>query len=523
MKNDAAWQVMSHICCTFGPHNVMDKERREVREAEDSYDHVLKYTGVFGGVQGLKIMVDVVRNKLAALLLHRVGVGLNAMFMNIGEVVNSCTNFGIGFSSVQRLSELYEQGTKEELRRMVGVVRTWSLWSATIAGVLCLSLSRVLGRYYFSADESHTLELVFLSLYVASLPIEAGECSILKGVRQLRRIASIEVLCTFSTFLFTIPIFFVLGLRGIVLSLILCGWAKAVLHLWVSTRIFRYRVHPFSRKVLSAGRSLIMRGIPYMLAAIAGSMTTAVAFSYCLGGATDEIGLYKAGYGLMVTYAGMVFMAVEADYFPRLSSVNHDVVRMNHTINQQIDVCVLLMAPLLICFVMAMPWIVRLLYSHEFLPVVGMAQSAVFYMFFSAVTKPVAYTSLAKGDSLVFLAAECLYNVAFVCILYIGYHRWGVLGAGVALSCAALFDLIMICSLYGALYRFRLRLSSLRLIVPQGVLLLAVVLTSMCGSTLLKYSVGLPCFAFSVLITWRLLSRQSQFVLRLRNKLDRKR
>ncbi|MCD8285448.1 MAG: oligosaccharide flippase family protein [Prevotellaceae bacterium] len=485
------------------------KHRGERAEGDDSYGHVLKYTGVFGGVQVLKILMDVVRNKLAALLLRTSGFGLNGIFMNIGEVVNSLTNFGIGFSSVQRLSELYEDGSQEDLRLFVGVVRTWSLLSALIGAVLCVCFSGLLDWYYFrQTGESHTLEIVFLSLYVASLPIEAGECSILKGVRQLKKIAGVELCCAVSTFVFTIPLFWLFGLRGIVLSLVLCGWAKATLHLSVSLRLFRYRVHPFSRRVVRVGLPLITKGVPYMLAAIAGSLTTALVFGFCLAGATSEIGLYKAGYGLMVTYAGMVFVAVEADYFPRLSSVNHDVQRMNHAINQQIDVCVLLMAPLLICFVLAMPWIVRLLYSHEFLPVVTMAQCAVFYMFFKAVTTPVAYTALAKGNSLVFLAVECVYNAVFVVLLYSGYHRWGLTGAGVSLSLAALFDLLMICSLYRALYRFRLRGSTLRLVLPQGLLLLCVVLASLSGSTLLKYSASLPCLALSLCLTWKMLRRR---------------
>jgi len=490
------------------------------REKEDGYDHVLKYTGVFGGVQGLKILINIVRNKLAAVLLHDVGMGLNAVFMNIGEVINSFTNFGIGFSSVQHISELYEEGTDEEIRRFVGVIRTWSLWAALLGALLCASFAVLLNTYFFPEGQNHVWEIVFLSLFVASMPIEAGECSILKGMRQLRKMAAVEAVVAVSTFVFTVPLYYLLGLRGIALALVLCGWAMVGIHMFVTTRLFRYRVHPFSAKVVKAGIPLITKGIPYMLAAIAGSMTTAVVFGTCLGD-VGQIGQYKAGYGLMVTYAGMVFVALEADYFPRLSSVNHDVSRMNHTIEQQINVCVLLMAPLLIAIVMAMPWVVRLLYTSEFMPVVAMAQSAAFYMFFRAVTTPVAYMSLAKGDSLVYLLMECIYDGVFIALMYVGYHRWGLLGAGIALSLAALFDMLMVCGVYSAVYRFRLGLKSLRLIVPQGVLLLLVVLSSMFGGTLIKYAVGLTCFALSLLLTWRLLSRESQFVYRLKQKISK--
>lgn len=40
----------------------------EKTEKNDSYSHILKYTGIFGGVQGLSILIGLVRNKFAALL-----------------------------------------------------------------------------------------------------------------------------------------------------------------------------------------------------------------------------------------------------------------------------------------------------------------------------------------------------------------------------------------------------------------------------------------------------------------------
>jgi ABC-type methionine transport system permease subunit len=48
----------------------------------DSYDHVLKYTGLFGGVQGLVTLIGLVRNKAMALLLGTGGMGLNALLLS---------------------------------------------------------------------------------------------------------------------------------------------------------------------------------------------------------------------------------------------------------------------------------------------------------------------------------------------------------------------------------------------------------------------------------------------------------
>lgn len=47
---------------------------------KNSYSHILKYTGLFGGVQGLNILVGVVRNKFTAMFLGPSGMGLLALF-----------------------------------------------------------------------------------------------------------------------------------------------------------------------------------------------------------------------------------------------------------------------------------------------------------------------------------------------------------------------------------------------------------------------------------------------------------
>ena len=101
-------------------------------EASDSYSHVLKYTGIFGGVQGLNILVSLVRNKLIALLLGPNGMGLASLFNSTVTFISQATNFGISFSAVKHVSELYDRGDEAAIRHFVKVVRTWSLLTALL-------------------------------------------------------------------------------------------------------------------------------------------------------------------------------------------------------------------------------------------------------------------------------------------------------------------------------------------------------------------------------------------------------
>jgi len=488
----------------------------EKREQDDSYRHVLKYTGVFGGVQGLRILVSMLRNKLTAKLLGEAGMGLNKRFLNISDVINAWTNLGISFYAVRQISELYEEGTDEELRHFVGVIRTWSVWSALVAGAICFFFASWLNDYYFSAGEQHQMEIMFLSLFVASLPIEAVECALLKGLRRLRTVAFIEVISAFSTLLFTVPVYFLFGFRGIVLSLVLCGWATAFIHLYFSVQLYRYRVSIFSLNVVREGWPLIRIGIPYVLAGVAGAMATGEVFKYL--GDDSVIGLYTVGFGLMVTYAGMVFRAVDTDFFPRLSSVNHDTLRLNHAINQQIDVCVLLITPIMIAFALFMPQIISLLYDSRFLPATTMALCAVFYMFFKAIATPIAYISLAKGDSWMYLIMESIYDVVFAILLCYAYSRMQLTGAGIALSALSLFDLLMISCVYGLYYHFRMRWRTFLLLLPQAFLLGITLLACLFAPSVWKFVISGLCLVASLLFSWRMLSPSVPIVQKIRNK-----
>lgn len=524
--------------------------KKKTNSGSATYDHVLKYTGIFGGVQVLKILVNVCRNKLASLILGPIGLGLNAINMSVAELVHSFSNFGLSFSSVRNISELFEKGDNQAVTRYVAVIRTWSFLAALLGAALCCSLPIWLPAAFSFISwlsfmlfgvmpdneivthvQQHSLDAILLSLMVFSLPIEASECSILKGIRQLKCLSLIEVLAALATLLCTIPFYYFLGYRGIVLALILSSWSVALIHLYFSVQFYTWRIQPFNKDVLREGLGLIRLGIPYMLSGIVGAICAFVVLGF-LGGA-GEIGLYKAGYSLMVTYAGMVFVAVEADYFPRLSAANADVTRSNNIINQQIDVCVLLMTPLLILLALFMPRIIHLLYSHDFIAIAPMAVCAVYYMFFKAVTLPVAYLPLAKGNSMMYLCMELLYDIVYAAFIYWGYRLGnsyldftfdemacgGLVGTGMALTAAGLFDMLLICGTYSASYKFRFVPRTLALILFEFICLTSTVPFCLIGGMRwFKYGFGVLALAISCGLAWRFLSRYSHFASKILNK-----
>ena len=506
---------------------------------DNSYDHVLKYTGIFGGVQGLKMLVSAVRRKLTAVLLGGEGMGFILVYNRVSDFLNNASNMGIPLNATRKTSELFEEGTDEEIKHQVMVIRTWVVWSALFSVFLsifiCLFfelirllvdfffssvlhnvLSPIIGDFSMNGVWSHWPEMMFISLVVVCNIIAEGECAILKGLRQVRKVAVIETILALGTLLCTIPIYYLLGLRGVIIGLVACGFLSALAHFSFSLRLVSYKIRPFSKKVFFDGLPLIKVGIPYVLAGIANSALQMIIPVFIIHTIT-EAGHFDAGWTLMIGYAGLVFVALDSDYFPRLSSVNHDKRRMNNTINQQIDACTLILAPLLILLVMFMPFVLRLLYEEEFLVATGMATLSAFYPFLRCISLPMGYSILAKGESIAYLVLEVIYDILLGLLIWWSYNAYGLVGAGLALSIGALYDVVIYFLYSHFRYGFVFRRSTLLFCVGQFTCLLAAVEYCYLASPNIeqKYTIGGIAFAISLSLSLYQLLHRSDYVRRL--------
>ena len=414
-----------------------------MKEKTDKYDHILKYTSIFGGVQGLNILISLVRNKIVTTLLGPSGMGLVALFNSVVNFISQATTFGISFSAVRHVSELFDKGDESEIRHFVGVVRIWCLLTALLGIFVCVVVGPLLSTYTFSWGD-HTLHFILLAPAVGLMAITGGEVAILKGARQLRSLAIIQVYNIFLSLLIAIPIYYFFWQSGIVPVIVLSAISSMVLTIIHSYRLYPFTLHgTFSQ--IKEGAAMVKLGIAFVIAGILGSGAEMYIRSYLnVSGDLDIVGLYSTGFMLTVTYAGMVFSAMETDYFPRLSAVAFLRDEMNRTVNRQIEVSLLIVSPMLCALIVGMPIIIPLLFTNEFLPVVQMAQAAVFAMYIKAMSLPISYLTLARADSLAYLIIEAVDDVLLVLFVIWGFHYWGLIGTGFALSLSYLVDIIII-------------------------------------------------------------------------------
>lgn len=475
-----------------------------------SYRQLFKSTGLLGSVQALYIVIAVVRNKVAALLIGPAGMGLADLYARTLELVGNGTNFGLGLSAVKRLAEVCREGegTRMHRARLVRLVRTWVLLTALLGTAVCLVLAPLLGRTGFGGG-GHTLDLLALAPAVGFTTLAGGEIALLKALGMLKALARATLFTALITLAGGCTFYGLWGMRGIVPLLLLAAAATFGCHLREAIRRYPYSLGPLARRFLREGAPLLRLGTAYILAGLMTSAAELAIRAYLSheAGGLATVGLYAAGLTLTVTYARLLLSALDADYFPRLSVTDSAPRAANVVINRQINTLVVLMTPFLIAFCLILPWVVRLLYTHEFMAVIPMVVAAAPYMFFKAIYTPVAYLPLARGHSLLYMGMELSYDIIFCLSVILGYEWGGLWGAGLGLSAANLCDLIMVGTVYRLRYGYRPNRATWVRCLLMAVLLAAGLTAALLPLPIMRWGLGLTALFLTLPAAWPILRK----------------
>jgi len=339
----------------------------------NSYRHILKTTTLFGGVQSLNILMGVVRTKLVAVLLGTTGMGVLSMCNTWVSLLSDTLGLGLPMSAVKQLSSAYEQPQPTTFLQQLCTLRTWTLLAAGLAFAVSF-FGALLWHEASWLSLLPPFALVALAVVVPMTVLTAGEMAVLKATRQLKAVAKLSVWNMLLMVIVSAIGFYQWGLRAIVPVLLAAAFVQMLLVAGCSVRRFGYKV-AFSKDVLRRGWTTLRLGLAFVAAGmVANGAAFLVRWWLQWQGDVHVVGLYNAATMLAMTYAGVVFHAMETDYFPRLSGVSHAGKGLNLLVNRQINACILLLSPLLLGFMMALPWLIPLLFSQAFLPMMGMME-----------------------------------------------------------------------------------------------------------------------------------------------------
>lgn len=490
-----------------------------MQDNKSSYRSIFKATSLFGGVQFYQILIQIIKSKVIALLLGPAGVGVLGLFQSGLQLIQQMTNMGLSSSAVRDVSEANGTGDLERVSKTVTVVKRL-VWITGMLGLLFVAfLSPLLSKSSFG-NYDYTIPFVLLSVTLLFDQLSAGQKVVLQGLRRLKDLARCSAIGVTVGLVVSIPFYYWMGIKGIAPTLVLTSACSLIVSWWYSRKIKIGKVNISVKETFAHGRQMLVMGISMSLSGVLATGVAYITRSYIQSmGGVEQVGLYQAGFVIMTTYVGLVMNAIATDYYPRLASINGDNEKCREAVSQQGEIGVMILAPLLTICLVFMPFVLKMLYSDEFLEANQYISWACVGMLLRLGSWVISFLFVAKAESKLFMVNEfvsCLYSLI---LNVVGYKLWGLQGIGAAFALTYVIYFSQVYIIARKRYGFRFSQAFIENYSVQLVLVIGCLILVLITDNQLKYSIGSLIILISGILSLRGLNQRIDLLSFIRQRI----
>ena len=379
--------------------------------------------------------MSLVGSKFVALFLGTTGIGTVGLLQNTLAIISSITGFGINISGVRMVALAKAQKDDVLFSKTVLVLKRWSIATGVLGILITFILAKPLSLWTFNSTEYVNWFLILSVNFIFS-SLAVNKMVLLQGSRAMKAIAVSTVVYAVAVTSISVPIYYFFRMDGIVAVLVLTALLNFIINWFFARKIEVVPVSVTFKETISRGKEMIQLGFLLSINVIFGQITAYLLKLYFNFQHTTEsvLGLYIVATTLLLTYVGMVFSAMSTDFYPRLTEVQADNKQVKELVNDQLEIALLLITPLIIVFYFFAPLVVTILYSTEFLNVVVILKWALFAIIIKAIIWPLAFIILAKGEKMLYFKQEIFSDAMNIGFTIVGYHYFGLIGIGLAMA-----------------------------------------------------------------------------------------
>lgn len=473
-------------------------------ESNNSQKSILKSTGIVGGAQVISIFINIFRIKVIALLLGPSGVGLIGMFQSATDLVKQITSFGISYSGVKEIADANNKGV-EVISRKVTIVKRWSLYTGVLGMFITILLCLPLSKFAFDSSK-YTWSIAILSITLLASSISNGQLTILQGLRQINQSAKATIASSVIGLFFSVPLYWILGEKGIVPSLLLISLVTLISS-WHFIRKYRFAsVHISFNDTITEGLSLAKLGFFILSTSI---LVTFTLFSIRATIAEkmdlNAVGCFHAVFSITSLYLGIIFNAMQLDFYPKLSALESDE-KANELMNHQIEVALIISTPILMLLIVFSELVIRIILSPSFLFGSSVMQWQLFGGFFGILSWALGVMFLARGKGVYSLISEGFWCFIYYIFIFFTWESFGFLSLGIGYVVAGFLRLFVVLYFTKKISLFSFEKSVHKTIIIFGVLIFSLFINVQLMSGLLKHIVSILLISISLYLSYKKIS-----------------
>lgn len=461
------------------------------------YKSIFKSTFLFGFVTIVTIIVQVIQNKVVAVLLGPEGLGTIGIFQNSANMIRSGAGLGVSESAVRDISEAHASNDKERFSKIISITRTVVLFTAALGTVITVALSPCLSDWTFNSPD-YIVWYILLSFTVAFKILSDGQLAILKGMRQLKRLAKATIIGSVLGLITAVPLYFLFGNDGIVPSLIVTALASFWASNYYVSKIDYTKTRFKLKQVFCEASMMIKMGVALMLVSFICLLFNLIISAYIAhNGSLADVGYFQAGALIITGYFGVIITSMRTDYYPRISAIHNDNEALKDEFNKQSETGLILVFPCAILFIYLSSIFVRVLYDSGFAPANDYLDYAFVGTLITIVSNCLALILLAKRTAKIFLWSVVIQRIILLAVFIYLYNLWGLKGLGLAMIYLGVQHLVVLTVIVYWKYKITMhRRVIFLLFLVIGTTLLTLYLRNL-SEPVMRYGLGISAILFS--------------------------
>lgn len=440
---------------------------------QEQYRQIAKNTAVIGGAQIIQMLVMLIRTKFVAMLLGPYGMGVNTLILSAISTIQQLSSLGIYQSGVRDLSQANALENKVEIAKLRKSFGWLTLCCGILGGSICLILSPILSLVLFG-DYSYTKSFIVVAVALFFIALQNGKATIMQATQNLALLAKSTIYGAVLNLLLTTPIFYFWKINGIVPSIIVSYAVFGLVNKYFENKIQFITVPKLTRiDIIIRSKPILKLGWVLMM-----SNLLMVSFTFLLNafisnkGSVNDVGLFQATSAICLQSMVIINTTLSSDYFPRLSAVRNDNLKIKNIVNQQVEIMLYIIVIISSLLIFCAPLVIKILLSKNFLPVVPLLQIMSLSFTFRIIWMILGMVMLAKGDKKNYFLFDAIIGNGMVFIINIvSYYFWELNGLGYSYLAGSIIMMFILSSVLRIKYTLSLNKNTLILFIKLMLML----------------------------------------------------
>lgn len=374
----------------------------------------------------VKMCTGLISVKIVASIIGPAGVALVGQLNNFSTIALSLATGGINSGITKYVAEYKSDASK--VKQYLATAFRITVVCSLLVGLVLLLLCKQLSSLIMMTPQYWYVFAIF-GITITFYGLNNMLVSVVNGYKQFNKYVKVNVVSSIFGVAFTVALVLALGLPGALIS------AVTFQSLMIFVSVLMLRKLEWLRKDWLVGkfkRTIASQYFRYALMTLLSAFLVPISQMLLRGYVISEISITEAGWWEgMNRISNMYLMVITSSfsvyYLPRLSEIS-DRIELRHEIFKCYKVIVpLLLAGFTVIYFLRF-FIVKLLFTHEFMP---MTQLFIWQMagdFFKICSWLLAFLMVAKSMTKAYISTEIIFTLSYILLGYTFIRLDGIVG-----------------------------------------------------------------------------------------------